>query len=109
MVPAQRGPVQRRPGEFSLLSWIFAPAKIRPSRDRTSRSSLKPGEPEHDQRVHQGQQLIDLKTQVVGQVGQVGRAVVTAQQDFGEAGQPVDGYVFVQFFFFQQLRILHRH
>ena len=76
---------------ISLLAWMLAPAKTRPPRDSVEPLAAELGEAEQHQCVNQRKQVIDLKAQVVGQVGQVGGAVMLAEQDLGQAGQAVHG------------------
>ncbi len=87
----QRRAVQRRRGED-----LFAVLDARAGEDPSAARQRQPlaaeiGEPEQYQCVNERQQVVDLKAQVVGQVGEVSRTVMPAEQDLGEAGQPVHG------------------
>jgi len=86
----QLRPPQRRAGEY-LLAVLDARAGEDPAAARQCQPvATELGEPEQHQRVNQRQQGIHLKAEAVRQVGQVGRAVVTAEQDLRKTRQPVD-------------------
>ncbi len=87
----QRCPVQRGPGEH-LLAVLDARAREDPSAARQRKLlAAEFREAEQHQCVDERKQVIDFKAQAGGQVGQVGRAVIPAEQDLGQAGQPVNG------------------
>jgi hypothetical protein len=81
----------RLPGDDLLAVLDTGPGEHLPGGRQVELVLEQLGEAEHDQRVDQRQQVVDLQAQAVGQVGQVGAAAVPAQHDLGQAGQPVDG------------------
>ena len=81
----QRCVVQGSPGEY-FLAVLDAGAREDPAMaGQRQPLAAEPGEAEQHQRVDEGEQVVHLEAQVVGQVGQVGRAVMPAKQDLGQA------------------------
>ena len=85
----QRRAVQGGPGEYLLAVLDAGAREDAAAAGQCQPLSVQPGEAEQHQRVDEREQVVHLKAQVFGQVGQVGRAVVPAKQDLSQAGQAV--------------------